>query len=369
MLALLVGCTQGRITDKKLEQNPLDEVPCPTDLQELSEQVFRPSCTDTGCHGSVDRAGDLDLATSPLELDLFGRESSLCAGEMLVVPGDASSSHLIAKLEGTSGCGLQMPIGVPLAPETIDCVAAWIDQLDAPEACESCGGSACVDLQSDALHCGSCETACGGSQTCVDGLCACPGALSACDSACVDVDSDPQNCGTCGRDCGDLVCFAGDCMADCGALTNCDGACVDVLNDSNHCGACGKRCGPGSSCVDGQCQCGGATVSFGTDVQPIFSASCALTGCHSAPSRAAPMSEAGTSLDLSSGNAYQSLLQVTTTCGSVVVPGDPDSSVLIGKLTGTELCNGSQMPRGDGPLAPELIDTIATWICQGAENN
>jgi hypothetical protein len=89
----------------------------------------------------------------------------------------------------------------------------------------------------------------------------------------------------------------------------------------------------------------------------------AVPRCAHERSRDEPGSELG------QGNAYQSLLQVTTTCGSVVVPGDPDSSVLIGKLTGTELCNGSQMPRGDGPLAPELIDTIATWICQGAENN
>jgi hypothetical protein len=63
------------------------------------------------------------------------------------------------------------------------------------------------------------------------------------------------------------------------------------------------------------------------------------------------------------------LLGTTTTCGPVVVPGDVQGSLLIGKLTGTNLCNGSQMPKGDPPLAPELIDTIASWICQGAEDN
>jgi hypothetical protein len=42
---------------------------------------------------------------------------------------------------------------------------------------------------------------------------------------------------------------------------------------------------------------------------------------------------------------------------------------LVGKLTGAELCMGSQMPKGDSPLEPELIATIADWICQGAEDN
>ena len=76
-----------------------------------------------------------------------------------------------------------------------------------------------------------------------------------------------------------------------------------------------------------------------------------------------------TSLDLTVGNAYQSLLDTTTSCGPVVAPGDAAASILIGKLTGSELCMGSLMPKGDPALAPELIDTIATWICQGAEND
>jgi len=51
------------------------------------------------------------------------------------------------------------------------------------------------------------------------------------------------------------------------------------------------------------------------------------------------------------------------------VPGDAEASLLIGKLTGAQLCGGSQMPKNAPPLAPEVIDTIAAWICQGAENN
>jgi hypothetical protein len=95
-------------------------------------------------------------------------------------------------------------------------------------------------------------------------------------------------------------------------------------------------------------------------------------GCHDGvggPGRPGGPGGGGTSLDLTVGNSYQSLLATTTSCGPVVAPGDVGSSLLIGKLTGTEVCTGGRMPKGDPPLAPELIDTIATWICQGAENN
>jgi hypothetical protein len=95
-------------------------------------------------------------------------------------------------------------------------------------------------------------------------------------------------------------------------------------------------------------------------------------GCHDGvggPGRPGGSGGGGTSLDLTVGNSYQSLLAETTSCGPVVAPGDPAGSLLIGKLTGTALCMGGQMPKGDPALDPELIDTIATWICQGAENN
>jgi len=265
-----------------------------------------------------------------------------------------------------------MPIGAQLATETIECVAAWVDQLDASSACETCGGTACVDLQTNVEHCGSCDQACGATATCVDGTCACPGDLFACDLSCVDLDSDPANCGTCGSECGDLFCLQGDCSADCGEMSECGGACVDLLNDSNHCGACDKACGPGASCLDGQCQCGTSMVSFASEVQPIFSASCASMGCHDGvggPGRPGGQGGGGTSLDLTLGNSYQGLLEATTPCGPVVSPNDPEGSLLIGKLTGAALCMGSQMPKGNTPLAPELIETIAIWICQGAENN
>jgi hypothetical protein len=370
LVALLTGCSDGQGT-----ADPRSGAPCPTNLQEVAVQVFQQSCIDAGCHGSADRAGGLDLETNALELELFGRDAALCDGQVRVLPGDAASSYLIAKLRGTNECGVQMPVGGSLPTETIDCIVSWIDGLDVTNSCETCGGAVCLDLTTSPDHCGSCGNACPDTAVCLDGACTCPSDLSVCDSSCVALASDPANCGSCGSSCGDLFCLQGECSADCGTLTECSGACVDLLNDDNHCGSCGTVCGPGSSCADGQCQCGSTTISFANDVQPILTGSCASTGCHDGlgapggPGGAGGPGGGATTLDLTVGSAYPSLLETTTSCGPVVVPGDAEGSVLIGKLTGTELCGGSQMPKADPPLAPELIDTIAAWICQGAENN
>lgn len=345
---------------------------CPSDLEQLSSEVFQLSCIDAGCHGSDDRAGGLDLETSALELQLFGRDSALCTGETRVIAGDGDGSLLVMKLRGTTDCGARMPLTGIVADETVDCIAAWIDQLDPAGSCETCGGTACIDLQSDPQHCGTCTQACPSSATCVDGACACPGGLAACSSGCADLASDPDNCGACSSGCGELFCLEGGCSANCGGLVECAGACVDIMTDSLNCGACGSICGSGASCALGVCQCGSQTVSFASDVQPIFTASCASMGCHDGvggPGRPGGPAGGGTNLDLTSGSSFASLLNATTDCGPVVAPGDPDGSVLIGKLRGTQLCTGSQMPKGDPPLAENVIDTIATWICQGANDN
>lgn len=374
LAAFLSACSdgQGAPGDGQGGSDARSGAPCPTNLQEVEVQVFQQSCVDAGCHASADRAGGLDLESTDLELQLFGREAALCGGQVRIVPGDAASSHLIAKLRGTSDCGAQMPIGAPLASETIDCVASWIDALPAG-TCESCGGAFCVDLMSSPEHCGECGTVCPDTAACTDGACTCPEGALVCDARCVNPMSDPANCGECGTDCGELFCLQGECSADCGELTECGGACADLWTNPNHCGTCGATCGAGTSCVDGECQCGDATISFAADVQPIFSASCASNGCHdgaAGPGRPGGGQGGGaSSLDLTVGNAHQSLLSTTTPCGPIVAPGDAAASILIGKLTGSELCMGSRMPKGDPALAPELIDTIATWICQGADNN
>jgi hypothetical protein len=94
-----------------------------------------------------------------------------------------------------------------------------------------------------------------------------------------------------------------------------------------------------------------AAVSFSADIQPIFTASCALSGCHVAGAQTP---------NLSKGFAYQSLMDE-----DMVVPFDPTNSELMGWLTGKLT---PVMPLGSGPN-PEINAKVSAWIYQGALNN
>lgn len=80
-------------------------------------------------------------------------------------------------------------------------------KLPAPASCgggKSVCGTECIDLQTTATHCGSCENNCGGN-SCVRGTCgsasSCGEGKNACDSKCVDLQTDANNCGACGHTC------------------------------------------------------------------------------------------------------------------------------------------------------------------------
>ncbi|MFO0599991.1 MAG: MXAN_6577-like cysteine-rich protein [Myxococcaceae bacterium] len=132
----------------------------------------------------------------------------------------------------------------------ISCVPA------APVPCTECDG-ACVDLQNDARHCGTCGHACGGGQVCTAGACVttCASGATVCGGACVDLQSSPANCGTCGTACpSGQVCSGGTCTSLCSApRTDCSGACVDLQSSPTHCGQCGKACVAGEVCLAGTC--------------------------------------------------------------------------------------------------------------------
>jgi hypothetical protein len=120
------------------------------------------------------------------------------------------------------------------------------------------GGSdqVCVDLQSDAQHCGACGTACAGGQICAQGSCACPAGQTFCGDRCVDLQADLQSCGSCGNACASgQVCNAGKCECPAGQ-TLCDGKCTDTQTDNAHCGSCTVQCGLGQGCGSGSCQSG-----------------------------------------------------------------------------------------------------------------
>ena len=110
-----------------------------------------------------------------------------------------------------------------------------------------------------------------------------------------------------------------------------------------------------------------ASAAYGADVQPIFSASCALSGCHVAGHN--------TGLDLTAANSYGLLVNVPSAeLASMdrVEPNEPLLSYLVHKIRGTQNSvggSGSQMPLIGGPLSADEINTIRAWIQVGAANN
>ena len=98
-------------------------------------------------------------------------------------------------------------------------------------------------------------------------------------------------------------------------------------------------------------------VSYSQHVQPIYDQNC--ISCH--PSSG--------NLDLTAGNSYAETVNVNASgySGKLVVPGNPESSILYKKIDGSG-AYGSNMPLG-GSLSQSQIAIIKQWIEEGAENN
>jgi hypothetical protein len=105
-------------------------------------------------------------------------------------------------------------------------------------------------------------------------------------------------------------------------------------------------------------------VSFASQVQPIFTQNCALSGCHTG-------SGAQAGLNLSAGQAYGEIVNQSAPGfpgATYVIPGNPDDSYLIRKLENRNI-SGAPMPDGGPPLSSATIQVIRNWIAQGAPNN
>ena len=115
------------------------------------------------------------------------------------------------------------------------------------------------------------------------------------------------------------------------------------------------------------------SVSFATNIQPIFNRSCALTSCHTGAVPAQGQ-------DLTAGIAYSQLVNVPSTEQPKlkrVNPGHPELSYLVRKIQGGPNISGVMMPNGcpAAPLAmaqcltPDDMMAIVQWITECAPNN
>jgi hypothetical protein len=114
------------------------------------------------------------------------------------------------------------------------------------------------------------------------------------------------------------------------------------------------------------------TISFRSNIQELFTRSCALGGCHDAATRAQ-------NLTLSSGAAHRAIVGRRSTQRELLLvrPGDPDASYLVRKIEGGPGISGVLMPSGcpGAPqggavcLSADGIEAVRTWILACAPNN
>ncbi len=95
-------------------------------------------------------------------------------------------------------------------------------------------------------------------------------------------------------------------------------------------------------------------ISYSQQIQPIFNANCGGQQCHIG----------GSSFGLRLNN-YSTLMEGGNS-GVVVIPGDPQNSIIIKRLEGRII---PQMPFGRSPLPQATIQLIRDWIAEGAHNN
>jgi hypothetical protein len=93
-------------------------------------------------------------------------------------------------------------------------------------------------------------------------------------------------------------------------------------------------------------------VSLAKDMQPIFTKSCALSGCHAAGGKAPTLTD---------GSTYSSLIN-----GNYVNTSKPEESVLYLWLTGKKT---PAMPMGAANNPSNINALTLAWIKQGAKNN
>ena len=97
------------------------------------------------------------------------------------------------------------------------------------------------------------------------------------------------------------------------------------------------------------------TMSLSADIQPIFTASCAMGGCHDGDNY---------DPDLRAGFSYTAMFNIPGCIDTL----NPENSDLYKRITLTPGTNGF-MPDGGSPLASADINKILLWIQQGAKDN
>jgi hypothetical protein len=127
---LTLGVSDGHGGSASLEF-PIHVTDAVCEVSPAVQDIFTARCTPSHTVGSSGGL-HLDPASSSFA-NLVGVHSgsAACADRVRVIPGDAASSYLVAKLRGTAGiCGVPMPRNQPALPEEeIQVIEDWINGL------------------------------------------------------------------------------------------------------------------------------------------------------------------------------------------------------------------------------------------------
>jgi len=246
-------------------------------------------------------------------------------------------------VENISGEGrifLRQMAGLVLCLAFLGSFAGCEDYRICPDYLDICPGIGCVDLQTDANHCGSCDKACGEGEACSAGRC-------------VGVSHDADGDGYDSEQWGGSDCDDHDALVNPGAYETCDGRDNDCDGSTDELPDAAAYCDDGNECTDDECTAGvclnadlnGVTCDDGDDCS--MNDSCAGGECSGQP------------LD-ADGDGY-----VSAACGgddcddesAEVNPGVEED-----KVPGGPLCSDGIDNDCDG-----LTDEEETGDCTGSE--
>jgi hypothetical protein len=103
----------------------------PVSFEEALTEVLVPSCGFDSCHGSG--AGYFRVHENQTEEEYLELMSTVLITRQMVIPGNAATSYLIKKMEGSTdidGQAMPPPDG-GLSGYRIGIVRSWIDNIDA----------------------------------------------------------------------------------------------------------------------------------------------------------------------------------------------------------------------------------------------
>lgn len=91
------------------------------------QPIFSSSCTATSCHGTSAQAG-MTLVQGQSYNNLVNVDSSEEPTRKRVLPGDATNSYIVIKLEGRQTIGAKMPTGGSLDAASLQNIRNWINR-------------------------------------------------------------------------------------------------------------------------------------------------------------------------------------------------------------------------------------------------